>query len=372
MTLSFGDRHILQSGEQEVEHLTKKRVLNNVTSKRKKRRTAIPPNALPGFHTFQELIYADRKCNSDLALFKELFEGNTAPGCIARAEMPRVMLRKLLTNCALSDRRADRAFDLTMEWAYAQLDKQEGMCHYCKLPMSFKITREVGRFSVERLDNRQGHLRDNCVFAWAGFQSVDNSRGRGGGAQWTIAKIIAIRELQREHVDLEVLKMKIQEARVTPTRHRKECKPAAHGQVGKCCTVCETVLPFTDFYTNGPAKHRSICKDCDQNRKTLRRQMQILLLNARVRAKKRGDICTIDADDLLDLIWEQRGRCFYSRVPMNLFDSGGSWRMSLEQLKEKHGYVRNNVALTVLEFNTPIQWSHEAIDLLCSGSGLSP
>ena len=80
----------------------------------------------------------------------------------------------------------------------------------------------------------------------------------------------------------------------------------------------------------------------------------VLLASARRRSKKREQECSLTYDDVLDILWEQGGRCFYSGVPLEFAEKQTCWRWSLERLDTTIGYVRGNTALVACEFN---RWS---------------
>eukprot|EP00933_Yihiella_yeosuensis_P062038 TRINITY_DN64962_c0_g1_i1.p1 TRINITY_DN64962_c0_g1~~TRINITY_DN64962_c0_g1_i1.p1 ORF type:complete len:123 (+),score=7.72 TRINITY_DN64962_c0_g1_i1:53-370(+) len=60
----------------------------------------------------------------------------------------------------------------------------------------------------------------------------------------------------------------------------------------------------------------------------------------------------LEFDDVLELLWVQRGRCFYSGVPLEFKIRHSHWRMSLERLDNFLGYSKSNCVLIAVEFNT--------------------
>ena len=81
------------------------------------------------------------------------------------------------------------------------------------------------------------------------------------------------------------------------------------------------------------------CKTCDAYRvslylRTLRGHALSLLSSARGRGAKgrfRGSFL-IDIHDLLDMLWRQGGRCFYSGVPLRCASGPADWVWSIERL----------------------------------------
>ncbi len=101
--------------------------------------------------------------------------------------------------------------------------------------------------------------------------------------------------------------------------------------------------------------------------KTLLGCLRILYHSAKSRAKtrlKKGRFeagqCTITMRDIFNTWNKQKGKCYYSGLPMNY--ESHEWRLSLERLDPSKGYLPNNIVLCCLEFNTIIQWSPEKVD----------
>ena len=57
----------------------------------------------------------------------------------------------------------------------------------------------------------------------------------------------------------------------------------------------------------------------------------------------------------MQLYLRQRGRCFYTRVPLEV---RGEWRWSMERLDDNQGYTQANVVLVIQRVNHGIsKWS---------------
>lgn len=74
--------------------------------------------------------------------------------------------------------------------------------------------------------------------------------------------------------------------------------------------------------------------------------------NASRMAKMRDQACDVTLDGLLDQLEAQRGRCYYSGVPIEYLTPHSDWRMSLERLNNDQGYIQENCVWVANEFNT--------------------
>ena len=90
---------------------------------------------------------------------------------------------------------------------------------------------------------------------------------------------------------------------------------------------------------------------------TLDGALKLLISNAKISTLtriERGRKMDFDIE-LTDLenLWNiQNGRCYHSGIPMN-YDRN-EWRVSIERLDNDLGYIKLNVVLCCLEFNTYI------------------
>lgn len=95
--------------------------------------------------------------------------------------------------------------------------------------------------------------------------------------------------------------------------------------------------------------------------------LSIIYQNSKKSAKTRKEhgrteaaVHDITRDDLVDLWKKQSGFCYYSQIPMQ-YDKN-EFRVSLERLDINKGYIKDNIVLCCLEFNSKTQWSHQKID----------
>ena len=201
---------------------------------------------------------------------------------------------------------------------FNMLCTQRGRCAYSGVPMQIRFPHAHWRMSLERVDNSLGYIRENCVLVAGEFNSADHSRRSGvklaevqGSAQWSSEKIQFVRTAWKSTVMLERLERDIGGA-------------LGHG-VGTCHSTSHLL------------RHRS----------------KTLVWSAASSAKHRGHSCDIAFTDILQKLWEQKGRCFYSGVPLQYLYSHHDWTMSLERLDNNLGYTMSNCVLIAAEFNTP-------------------
>ncbi|CAE7514651.1 pmpB [Symbiodinium sp. CCMP2456] len=90
-------------------------------------------------------------------------------------------------------------------------------------------------------------------------------------------------------------------------------------------------------------------------RATLRGWSMRLASSAKRRDHKKGRQSNIDANYLLDLVLEQGGLCAYSGIPMELLIPNSHWRVSIERINTRHGYLKGNCCLIAAEFNTAVR-----------------
>ena len=96
-----------------------------------------------------------------------------------------------------------------------------------------------------------------------------------------------------------------------------------------------------------------------QNRETHRGTLQKLLSSAKSSTKTRKNRkhdkhdtnLDIDYEFLVELFKKQKGLCAYSGIPLK-FGEEVNWKISLERINTLIGYVKINICLICIEFNT--------------------
>ena len=200
--------------------------------------------------------------------------------------------------------------------------KQGGRCAYSGIAMELLVPFSNWRMSLERKNNSEGYLKENCVLVAAEFNSSDFSRSPGvrahdvqGNAQWSPEKVAAVAGLGAASVSVSQLEADVDRASSRPH------------------------IPKTENYNYH--YHR-----------TLRGKAKSLASTARRRSGNRQQQCQIQFGDILEMLLAQGGRCFYSGVPLQYDRVHVDWVMSLERLDNNCGYVRENCVLIAAEFNT--------------------
>lgn len=131
------------------------------------------------------------------------------------------------------------------------------------------------------------------------------------------------------------------------------------------CKIIKLENNFQTGYYSQCIKCRSIYKR-NLESQTKETFLQRLLHNSKHNSKHRSKtreiagIFDITLQDLLDIYNYQNGLCYYSKVKLNL-NFKSDWQCSIERLNPDIGYIKENVALIALEFNTASQMSSEKI-----------
>jgi hypothetical protein len=94
-----------------------------------------------------------------------------------------------------------------------------------------------------------------------------------------------------------------------------------------------------------------------QNKKKF---LMSLIGSSRGSAKKRKKEHTLVNNDILILAHQQNDKCAISGLPL-IYKTFSDWQCSLDRINDDIGYIKTNVRLICLEFNTEIKWS---IDLI--------
>jgi hypothetical protein len=285
---------------------------------------------------------------------------------------------------------------------------QGGMCYYTGLELQIDPDEE-NYCSLARIDRTRGFIRGNIVLV---IQELN------GATPWSIAKLDQMEELRQTAVDMAQLETLVADAKRPPTRAKKppfvqaaRKKDVGGGIVHYLCRSCKEHKAPNEFALESKDHIGSDCNDClkkvQKQPPTLRRFMQTLSSNAHARSKASGESTeqettamnkeqqeavgdrqqpetaaekqeaavdlqlsgiqpTITRDQLFDKITGQRGRCFYSDIPLS-FVSGTPWQASLGRLDGTKPYSKSNVVLVCSEFCCRRPWSRARFEEIFAG-----
>ena len=151
----------------------------------------------------------------------------------------------------------------------------------------------------------------------------------------------------------------------------------------KQCLRCNQSKDTKEFSKNVRKKdglniYCRVCirKDISKPRRTDKtfwtRMIHTMRTNAAMRGQRgrlEASKCSMTAFDLKRQYQTQRGRCYYSGLPMILY-SNVSWKASPERLDTDKGYISENVVLVCAEFNGRHQLSVERLKELVERSDM--
>ena len=246
--------------------------------------------------------------------------------------------------------------------------EQRGLCAYSGVPMELLKPHSHWRMSIERIDNTAGYVRGNYCLIAAEFNSAvrTESQDSAGSAQWSRQKVKELTHVRSHPLQLHHLQEDIAAARQRPRAHGKQQIHVFRGPNSTghwWCTGCGLWKLSESFELDQRRKEvqrpRSRCREC--RKKTAASYLQTprghglkLLAAARQRAGTRiwrGDFA-LDLQDVLDMLWQQGGRCYYSGVPLHCASGPADWVWSIERLHNDVSYSRQNCVLIAQEFNT--------------------
>lgn len=263
------------------------------------------------------------------------------------------------------------SFDLDVDFILELILKQQALCAYSGVDLELTTPKSHWRISLERLDNNQGYVRENVALIAMEFNStvpVNSSALVSGSAQWSKHKFERLPVERGFNVDLNNLEKDIHTA--AKRSHVRTSTASSRtilytDQESLRCSRCKCWKHSQHFSRNARNKRgfQSYCKQCSSEchlayGQTLRGFVMSLVRSARRRhrfGKWQGDF-ELDLNVVLDMLWHQQGRCFYSDVPLRS-QSNVDWMMSLERLDNTKTYTKDNTRLVALEFNTRAQWS---------------
>eukprot|EP01084_Bolivina_argentea_P285647 489881_1 len=246
-------------------------------------------------------------------------------------------------------------FEMNAHFLFQLYKQQQGKCYYSDIPLD--LNRFSGwQCSLERLDPRIGYNKENVALIALEF----NHR-----KQWSIEKIEQIPSVLDETSGIHVTDNMILDA-----LHHTSKRPRRYATWFEMrdntkyyyCHLCQAYKTEEQFYPRTTTQ----CKSCIIRKTLLKNNtligsIQVLLATAKSHAKKRNNNefttrneFNLTRADIINKIQTQSARCYYSRIPMQL-KSNCDWRMSLERLDNRKGYINDNCVLICWEFNSTDQ-----------------
>ncbi|CAE7282947.1 unnamed protein product [Symbiodinium sp. CCMP2592] len=275
------------------------------------------------------------------------------------------------------DKQKGRQSDVDMDHLLDLVLEQEGLCAYSGIPMELLIPNSHWGVSIERIDTQLGYMKGNCCLIAAEFNTtVRNPRHEAGtscgSAQWSRQKVQRVAHVRTEQVQLHSLQEDIAAARLRPVRSQTASSQDFRGpdSAGNWrCGRCGNWLEMDQFAKRTASKNglQYHCKKCGSDfcsavRQTLRGHVLDMVRNARHRATKHP-LCgssLLNTDDVLEMLWLQGGRCYYSGVPLHCAAGPADWVWSIERLDNSVTYTRENCVLIAREFQTADQSRNKA------------
>lgn len=245
-------------------------------------------------------------------------------------------------------------FELSIEDLFAMHSKQNGRCLYSGIPY---VTRPKSTWqcSLERMDPSEGYVVENVAFV------VIELNGR---SQWSLEKIQEFIEVvNKDHTSREI-------DFFTRKQSRKRCMYLEEERDGEkfiFCHECKQFLIETEFKKNW-SSGCSACrtKASKEYYNTPRGHFHEMVHNMKSSTKLRNSRGRLHAEaeinfkEMVELWNEQLGLCVYSGLPMSF--GTNNWVCSVERIDNSQGYVKGNVCLICLEFNTASGWTKSKVE----------
>ncbi len=269
-------------------------------------------------------------------------------------------------------------------------ENQKGLCYYSSLPLCV-TPKSNWQASPERCSNSIGYTIENTKLICLEFNI--------GHGQWNKNKIKLLEILSQQDVDIKELERKIEDAKkpsIKKDYSKRKIKIIDDIELFECNKCLEYKL-FTMFRViNKEMKDIKIksphtfCKLCEKNEQHVYSNSFVGFVKKRLKnaknhatkiaknknRKDENSEFNLTINDIFDKLLEQKGKCYYSNVPLK-YTQNTEWMLSIERKNNFEGYVKNNVVLICIEFNTTdtttyrtsqgtgnSQWNKNKINLL--------
>ena len=235
-------------------------------------------------------------------------------------------------------------------------NNQNNLCFYSDIVMSPKRLSDW-QCSAERIDESKGYTLENTKLICLEFNTSH--------VQWSREKIKKIPELINTIINSKKLIKRVETARfIKQTRKYMIIrKPIIKdGKIYYSCNKCLMYFLLDKFRLKSGRPY-SCCLNCEKIcKEEFSNTLKGFLLSRLHSAKNRGQkksmdrdqnckVFTLTLDNLCDKIIEQKGRCYYSNIPL-IFKNKSEWMCSIERIDNNLGYTNENTVLICIEFNT--------------------
>lgn len=230
-------------------------------------------------------------------------------------------------------------FTLSLEHVKSMWKQQRGRCAITNMTMVLKPHSDY-KCSIERLDNNVGYTDKNCTLV---INEV-NTRN-----QWTRQKAqYLFGTMVHPPTDLTDQIVPQVRSKIAKGSFKRWIIDNKSNVFCHFCKETKARSQFNKVLNTG-------CKTCVKN-KNIRNYntwwgtLQALYNNAKTRSKKREMELTITFQELVDILVNQKGLCYYSGVPMKL--KMGDYRLSIERINVLDSYNFTNTVFCCQEFNS--------------------
>jgi hypothetical protein len=243
--------------------------------------------------------------------------------------------------------------NITIDYLIKMYEEQEGKCYISGILLNLK-TCSQWQCSLERINNDIGYVEGNVCLICIEFQT--------GLYQWTKNNwnefcgyylycnqnntTIEEMKLLKDNLD-NIFTRKIQDTYIKTIKKDNKIQ----------CKKCKIFFDEKEII-----KERSLCKKCNLEherlkRSTLKGRLRYIFRTMTQTTKQRlknksADKCnyemTLTFEELVELYRNQKGKCYYSNIP--LFFSG-EYVMSAERLDVFKGYTKDNTVLISVKLN---------------------
>jgi hypothetical protein len=257
---------------------------------------------------------------------------------------PKNFVVEMVRLCRKHDKVKGLECDLTEEFIFDVYKNQHGLCAVTSLPIYLK----QGAFqaSPERRDNTIGHTEVNtCLVAL----ECNNHN------QWTKERVIEMLAMADEPVDIDVNVAMLRTISTAGKPVYKWRVVEKNGESFVFCHNCQTEKTRDQFNKTLKRGCKNCCNSMNKQRRSTWRGAFLNLFGSSKGATKfrnrkgRDHEHDITLEYLIQLYIDQDGRCYYSKVPLQL---EGHFKVSLERLDVTKGYIEGNVVLVLAMLNS--------------------